>query len=96
MEQRVDALVVGTYYLSLPSGLVLELNDCLYVPAICKNIISVSCLDKKGLSFNIKDNSCSFALNDLTYGVARLFNGMYVLDLDNSPLCNINKRLKHK
>ena len=91
---KVAALAVGTYYLSLPSGLVLELNDCLYVPAICRNIISVSCLDKKGFSFNIKDNSCSFALNDLTYGVARLFNGLYVLDLDNSPICNINKHLK--
>ena len=45
---RVAALAVGTYYLSLPSGLVLELENCFYVPAICRNIISVSCLDKKG------------------------------------------------
>ena len=91
---KVAALAVGTYYLSLPSGLVLELNDCLYVPAICRNLISVSFLDKKGFSFNIKDNSCSYALNDLTYGVACLFNGLYVLDLDNSPIGNFNKRLK--
>jgi len=91
---RVAALAVGTYYLSLPSGLVLELENCFYVPAICRNIISVSCLDKKGFSFTIKNNICSFALNDLTYGVARLFNGLYVLDLDN-PVYNIeNKRLK--
>ena len=85
---KVVALAVGTYNLSLPSGLVLELNDFLYMPAICRNIISVSCLDKKGFSFNIKDNSCSFSLNDLTYGITHLFNGMYVLDLDNSPICN--------
>ena len=78
--EKVVALAVGTYNLSLPFGLVLELNDCLYVSAICRNIISVSCLDKKGISFNIKDNSCSFALNDLTFCVARLFNGLYVLD----------------
>ena len=39
---KVAALAVGTYYLSLPSGLVLELRNCLYVPAICGNIISVS------------------------------------------------------
>ena len=91
---KVAALAVGTYYLSMPSGLVLELDDCYYVPAIRRNIISVSCLDKKGFSFTIKNSSCSFALNDLTYGVARLFNGLYVLDLDN-PVCNIeNKRLK--
>ncbi|KAL8116619.1 hypothetical protein AgCh_022965 [Apium graveolens] len=91
---KVAALVVGTYYLSMPSGLILELEDCFYVPVIRRNIISVSCLDKKGFSFTIKNNSCSFAFNDLTYGVARLFNGLYVLDLDN-PVCNIeNKRLK--
>ena len=91
---KVATLAVGTYYLSMPSGLVLELDDCYYVPAICRNIISVSCLDKKGFSFTIKNSSCSFALNDLTYGVARLFNGLYDLDLDNH-VCNIeNKRLK--
>ncbi|VFR02649.1 unnamed protein product [Cuscuta campestris] len=42
----VAALAIGTYSLVLPSGLMLELNDCLYVPAISRNIISVSCLDK--------------------------------------------------
>ena len=91
---KVAALAVGTYYLSLPSGLILELENCYYVPAICRNIISISCLDKKGFSFIIKDNCCSFGLNDLTYGVARLFNGLYVLDLDYTPVYNMNKRLK--
>ena len=45
---KVAALAVGTYHLSLPTGLILELENCYYVPAICRNIISVSCLDKKG------------------------------------------------
>ena len=48
---KVAALAVGTYYLSLPTGLILELENCYYVPAICRNIISVSCLDKIGFSF---------------------------------------------
>ncbi|MGI4673365.1 hypothetical protein ACR2XN_28270, partial [Klebsiella pneumoniae] len=39
---KVAALAVGTYYLSLPSGLILELDNCYYVPAICRNIISIS------------------------------------------------------
>ena len=30
---RVAAIAVGTYHLSLPSGIVLELDDCCYVPA---------------------------------------------------------------
>ncbi|KAL8120318.1 hypothetical protein AgCh_017476 [Apium graveolens] len=45
---KVAALAVGTYYLSFPSRLILELEDYFYVPAIRRNIISVSCLDKKG------------------------------------------------
>ena len=39
---RVTALVVGTYYLSLPLRLVLELDNCYYVPAMSRNIISIS------------------------------------------------------
>ena len=42
----------------------------------------------------IQNNGCSFSLNNVTYGIARLFNGLYVLDLD-TPVYNIsNKRLK--
>ncbi|KAK9003914.1 hypothetical protein V6N11_018808 [Hibiscus sabdariffa] len=43
---RVAALAIGTYVLSLPSGLVLNLENCYFVPSLTKNIISVSCLDK--------------------------------------------------
>ncbi|KAK8569289.1 hypothetical protein V6N12_007819 [Hibiscus sabdariffa] len=39
---RVAALAVGTYVLSLPSGLVLNLENCYFVPSLTKNIISVS------------------------------------------------------
>ena len=95
---KVAALAVGTYRLSLPTGLVLELDNCFYVPAICRNIISVSCLDKKGFSFLIQNNSCSFSFNNVTYEIARLFNGLYVLDID-TPVYNINndnKRIKMK
>ena len=92
------ALDVGTYRLSLPTGLVLESDNCFYVPAICRNIISVSCLDKKGFLFLIQNNSCSFSFNNITYRVERLFNGLYVLDL-NTHVYNINndnKRIKMK
>ena len=45
---RVAALAVGIYELTLPSELVLNLKNCYYVPTMCRNIIFVSCLDKKG------------------------------------------------
>ncbi|KAK8696480.1 hypothetical protein V6N13_001614 [Hibiscus sabdariffa] len=67
---RVVVLAVGTYVLSLPSGLVLNLENCYFVPSLTKNIISVSCLDKIGFEIIIKDNRCSFYLNNLFYGSA--------------------------
>ena len=45
---RVAALAVGTYELTLPSGLILNLENCYYVPIMCRNIISISYFDKKG------------------------------------------------
>ena len=87
---RVAALAVGTYV----TRLVLELDNCYYVPSITKNIISISCLDKIGFSFIIKHKCCSIYLNDMFYGIAQLINGLYVLNLD-IPIYNINtKRVK--
>ena len=40
----VTVLAVGTFVLELPSGHVLKLSDCNYVPSLTMNIISVSCL----------------------------------------------------
>jgi hypothetical protein len=42
---KVAVIAVDTFYLSLPSGLVLELNKCYYILALCKNIISSSCFE---------------------------------------------------
>ena len=41
---KVDVIPVGTLPLHLPSGLVLDLNNCYLVPALSMNIISGSCL----------------------------------------------------
>ena len=37
---KVAGLAIDTYSLSLPSGLVLECNNCYFVPTLNKNIIS--------------------------------------------------------
>ena len=85
---------MGVFTLSLPSGLILDLSNCYYVPAISRNIISISCLDMVGFEFKFKNNCCSFYLNDIFYGSAPLKNGLYILDLD-VPIYNIQtKRLK--
>ena len=51
---RVAALATGTYELNFPSRLVLNLKNCYYMPTMCRNIISISCLDKKGFEFIIR------------------------------------------
>ena len=35
---RVDGLAIGSYSLHLPSGFVLELNNCYFVPSLTKNV----------------------------------------------------------
>ena len=48
---RVAATALWTYVLNLPSDLCLNLEECYYVPALTKNIIFVSCLNKKGFIY---------------------------------------------
>jgi hypothetical protein len=43
---KIAVITVDTYHLSLPSGLVLELNNCHRIPTLCKTIISSSCLEE--------------------------------------------------
>src|SRR6266540_5915428 len=85
---RVAAIAVWTFPLTLSSGMVLELSKCYYVPAINKNIISVSCLDTETFVFSLKNKCCSFYLNDMFYGSAPLVNGLYILDLQ-VPINNV-------
>ena len=89
-------MAVGTYHLSLPSGLVLELNICYCIPALSKNIISSSCLEEvDGYEIVIKNKHYSIYYKDLLYGVCPLVNGLYVLDLEDKDVYNINaKRLR--
>ena len=48
---RVAAVAIGTYVLNLLGAFCLYLDNCFCVPALTKNIIYVSCLNKKGFSF---------------------------------------------
>jgi hypothetical protein len=41
---KVATIEISTFHLPLPSGLVLKLNNCYCIPALCKNIISSSYL----------------------------------------------------
>ena len=55
---KVDVVDVGTLRLSLPSGLILVLNKCYYVPALSMNIVSGSCLLQAQYSFKSYTIGC--------------------------------------
>ena len=92
---RVAAIAIGTYVLNLPSGFCLYLDNCFCVPALTKNIIYVSCLNKKGFHLKFGDNSCCIMLNDVFYAGGTLSNGIYILDMSN-PILNINDGKRQK
>ena len=81
---KVDVIAVGTLPLHLPSGLVLDLNNCYLVPALSMNIISGSCLMRDGYSFKSENNGCSIYMNNIFYGHAPLKSGLFLMNLDSS------------
>jgi hypothetical protein len=87
---KVAVMAVGTYHLSLPSELVLKLNNYYCIPALSKNNISSSCLEEvDGYEIVIKNKHCSIYYNDICYAHCPLVNGLYVLDLKDKPVYNI-------
>ena len=80
---KVAVIAVGTMPLHLPSGLVLELSNCYFVPALCKNIISGFCILQDGYSFKSENNGCSIYMNDIFYGHAPIKNGLFIMNLES-------------
>ena len=70
----VAALKIGDYSLSLLLGLVILLKNCYFVPAMSRNIISVSCLDIDEFSFIIQNNMISIHRKGIFYGNGLLSN----------------------
>jgi hypothetical protein len=89
---RVAALNVETMQLHLPLGFILELNNCYFVPSLSRNIVSPSCLMKDGYSFASKDNGCVISKNDIFVAYASIVNGLFILNLDDAPICNVSAK----
>jgi hypothetical protein len=88
---KVAAIAVDTFHLPLPSGFVLKLNNCYCILALCKNIISSSCLEEvEGYEIIIKNKRCSIYYIDIFYAHCSLVNGLYIIDLEDRTVCNIN------
>jgi hypothetical protein len=73
----------------------MELNNCYFAPSLSQNIISRSCLMMDGYSFTSENNGCVISKNDMFVASALIKSGLFVLNLDDSPICNVSvKRLR--
>jgi hypothetical protein len=60
---------------------------------LSKNIISSSCLEEvDGYEIVIKNKRCSIYYNDILDARCPLLNGLYILDLENKTIYNINAK----
>ncbi|GKA90552.1 retrotransposon protein, putative, ty1-copia subclass [Tanacetum coccineum] len=64
---RATVEAIGSYYLCLPSGLVLLLHNCHYAPSITGGIISVSRLYDDGFINRFDGNTISVSRNNVVY-----------------------------
>ena len=91
----VAVLAVGTFVLELPSGHVLKLLNCYYIPSLTRNIISVSLLTQHGYTFVFRNTGCYLYKDDAEICTAVANNGLYILNINESPKRKMtNKRLK--
>ncbi|KAJ9566522.1 hypothetical protein OSB04_002488 [Centaurea solstitialis] len=90
------AEAVGSYSLSLPSGLVLELDNCYYIPNMIKNVLSFDLLVDHGFHYKYDYKMLSVFKNNVFYFKATPINGLYIVNLqDNSnEIYHISKRSK--
>ncbi|KAL5827481.1 hypothetical protein ACOSQ4_019278 [Xanthoceras sorbifolium] len=86
MGSHVEA--VGTCYLTLSSGFVLELDKTFYVPSFSRKLISVSRLVPFGYSFNFSETSFSLFYKSDCIGNGTLSDGLYCINLQNNAAYN--------
>ena len=91
---KVAAVTVGDCYLNFGRDIYLLLNDCLYVPSIRRNLISVSSLVKDGYSVLFND-SVIIKLNKRFICSGTLMDNFYIINpispsLQQNELNNTN------
>ncbi|CBI31012.3 unnamed protein product, partial [Vitis vinifera] len=86
MGSHVEA--IGTCYLTLNSGFVLELQKTFYVPSFSRNLISVSRLVPFGYSFHFSETSFSLIYKSDCVGNGILSDGLYCIFLQNDIVHN--------
>ncbi|KAJ9546753.1 hypothetical protein OSB04_019296 [Centaurea solstitialis] len=90
------AEAVGSYSLSLPSCLVLELDNCYYIPNMINNVLSFDLLVDQGFYYKYDYKMISVFKNNIFYFKATPVNGLYTVNLqdNSSEIYHISKRSK--
>nr|GEX06537.1 hypothetical protein [Tanacetum cinerariifolium] len=82
--QRKAVEAIGAFYLCLPSGLEIVLNNCHYVPSITRGVVSVSRLYEDGFVNRFVDNAIQVSRNNVVCFSAIPRDGIFKIDLSNS------------
>ena len=77
---RVAAVAVGVVTLHFEGGKFLVLDDCLYVPKVRRNLVSVFCLSCNGYSSVFNKNSIFVKYNDDIICREMLQDNLYLLE----------------
>nr|GEW69549.1 hypothetical protein [Tanacetum cinerariifolium] len=82
--QREAVEAIGAFYLYLPSGLEIVLNNCHYAPSITTGVIYVSRLYEDGFVNRFVDNTIQVSRNNVVYFSDVPRDGIFEIDLSNS------------
>nr|GEV25775.1 hypothetical protein [Tanacetum cinerariifolium] len=85
---------IGSYHLSLLSGLVIILNNCHYSPSITRGVILVSRVNDDGYVNQFVDNSIQVSRNNMVYFSVVPRDGIFEIDLSDSYTNSYNSRSK--
>ncbi|GKA62557.1 retrotransposon protein, putative, ty1-copia subclass [Tanacetum coccineum] len=82
--QREVVEAIGVFYLCLPSGLEIVLNNYHYAPSITRGVITVSRLYEDGFIKRFVNNTIQVSRNNMVYFSAIPRDGIFEIDLSNS------------
>ena len=83
---KIPVVAIGVFNLCFESR-VLILEDCLYVPNVCKNLISATYLGKYGYCVILKDNVV-IKKSKVFICSGNIVDGLYILTPDKHELYN--------
>ena len=97
----MSAVKTGSVLLSFNNNETLVLNNCLYVPDIKRNLISVTCLSKQGYTINFgssvsifhnKRLICSGTLEDNLYHSSPMIHSIHDTVINNDEHTHLSKK----